>query len=266
MKENIRNYIADELRALRSRKNLSLVELSDILGISKDTISRYENATTPILNNQMNMPKYDSSIKLPTAGTNVAVETAKPIYEELNKASELPEIKKVQQDIKDTYKETAVSYDNYLNSKLANDNIGFIDKTLGPVISGVGSILPSKYKLENEKGQQYSMQNYSERKQQKILDSYNTKLGRILGSAAYEFGKIGATTVVNAIGTVAGLPGIGTAAYFTDIFSDTYNRTLEKGYNKDDSLLYATINTASEAIVGKLIGGTSKALGMGNSE
>lgn len=48
MKENIRNYIADELRALRSRKNLSLVELSDILGISKDTISRYENATTPI--------------------------------------------------------------------------------------------------------------------------------------------------------------------------------------------------------------------------
>lgn len=226
----------------------------------------YKANTTPILNNQMNMPKYDSSIKLPTAGTNVAVETAKPIYEELNKASELPEIKKVQQNIKDTYKETAVSYDNYLNSKLANDDIGFIDKTLGPVISGVGSILPSKYKLENEQGQQYSMQNYSERKQQKILDSYNTKLGRILGSAAYELGKIGATTVVNAIGTAAGLPGIGTAAYFTDIFSDTYNRTLEKGYNKDDSLLYATINTASEAIVGKLIGGTSKALGMGSSE
>lgn len=226
----------------------------------------YKENTTPILNNQMNMPKYDSSIKLPTAGTNVAVETAKPIYEELNKASELPEIKKVQQNIKDTYKETAVSYDNYLNSKLANDDIGFIDKTLGPVISGVGSILPSKYKLENEQGKQYSMQNYSERKQQKILDSYNTKLGRILGSAAYELGKIGATTVVNAIGTAAGLPGIGTAAYFTDIFSDTYNRTLEKGYNKDDSLLYATINTASEAIVGKLIGGTSKALGMGSSE
>lgn len=226
----------------------------------------YKENTTPILNNQMNMPKYDSSIKLPTAGTNVAVETAKPIYEELNKASELPEIKKVQQDIKDTYKETAVSYDNYLNAKLANDDIGFIDKTLGPVISGVGSILPSKYKLENEQGQQYSMQNYSERKQQKILDSYNTKLGRILGSAAYELGKIGATTVVNAIGTAAGLPGIGTAAYFTDIFSDTYNRTLEEGYDKDDSLLYATINTASEAIVGKLIGGTSKALGMGSSE
>ena len=226
----------------------------------------YKENTTPILNNQMNMPKYDSSIKLPTAGTNVAVETAKSIYEELNKASELPEIKKVQQDIKDTYKETAVSYDNYLNAKLANDDIGFIDKTLGPVISGVGSILPAKYKLENEQGQQYSMQNYSERKQQKILDSYNTKLGRILGSAAYELGKIGATTVVNAIGTAAGLPGIGTAAYFTDIFSDTYNRTLEKGYDKDDSLLYATINTASEAIVGKLIGGTSKALGMGSSE
>lgn len=226
----------------------------------------YKANTTPILNNQMNMPKYDSSIKLPTAGTNVAVETAKPIYEELNKASELPEIKKVQQDIKDTYKETAVSYDNYLNAKLANDDIGFVDKTLGPVISGVGSILPAKYKLENEQGQQYSMQNYSERKQQKILDSYNTKLGRILGSAAYELGKIGATTVVNAIGTAAGLPGIGTAAYFTDIFADTYNRTLEKGYDKDDSLLYATINTASEAIVGKLIGGTSKALGMGSSE
>ncbi len=226
----------------------------------------YKKNTTPILNNQMNMPKYDSSIKLPTAGTNVAVETAKPVYEELNKANELPEIKKIQQDIKDTYKETAVSYNNYLNAKLANDNIGFFDKTLGTFISGVGSIMPSKYKMENEQGQKYNMQNYSERKQQKILDSYNTKLGRILGSAAYELGKIGATTVVNALGTAAGLPGIGTAVYFTDIFADTYNRTLEDGYDKDDSLLYATINTASEAIVGKLIGGTSKALGMGSSE
>ena len=226
----------------------------------------YKENTTPILNNQMNMPKYDSSIKLPTAGTNVAVETAKPVYEELNKASELPEIKKVQQDIKDKYRETAVSYDNYLNAKLANDDIGFIDKILGPVISGVGSILPSKYKLENEQGQQYSMQNYSERKQQKILDSYNTILGRYYGSATYELGKIGATTVVNAIGAAAGLPGIGTAAYFTDIFSDSYNRTLEEGYDKNDSLLYATINVALEYALDQFIGGTSKLLGMGSSE
>lgn len=48
MKETIKKYIADELRALRAKKNKSIVELADDLGLTKDTISRYENAKTSI--------------------------------------------------------------------------------------------------------------------------------------------------------------------------------------------------------------------------
>lgn len=48
MKETIRKYIADELRSLRAKNNISLVELSNILKINKDTISRYENASSSI--------------------------------------------------------------------------------------------------------------------------------------------------------------------------------------------------------------------------
>lgn len=48
MKETIKNYIANELRALRAKKNKSIVELADDLGLTKDTISRYENAKTSI--------------------------------------------------------------------------------------------------------------------------------------------------------------------------------------------------------------------------
>lgn len=48
MKETIRRYIADELRSLRAKNNISLVELANILKINKDTISRYENASSSI--------------------------------------------------------------------------------------------------------------------------------------------------------------------------------------------------------------------------
>ena len=48
MKETIKNYIANELRALRAKKNKSIVELADDLGLTKDTISRYENEKTSI--------------------------------------------------------------------------------------------------------------------------------------------------------------------------------------------------------------------------
>ena len=48
MKETIKKYIADELRSLRAKKNISIVELANTLDINKDTISKYENATTSI--------------------------------------------------------------------------------------------------------------------------------------------------------------------------------------------------------------------------
>ena len=48
MKENIRKYIGNELRSLRAKNNISLVELANILKIDKGTICKYENAVSSI--------------------------------------------------------------------------------------------------------------------------------------------------------------------------------------------------------------------------
>ena len=48
MRNTIKMYIADELRGLRAKANVTIVELSKSIGISKDTISRYENGSISI--------------------------------------------------------------------------------------------------------------------------------------------------------------------------------------------------------------------------
>ena len=45
MKETVRNDIASELRSLRAKTNISIEELVEKTGVSKDTIYRYENAS-----------------------------------------------------------------------------------------------------------------------------------------------------------------------------------------------------------------------------
>ncbi len=48
MKSKIRNDIANELRSLRAKNNITLEELSKQCNISKDAICRYENSTVSI--------------------------------------------------------------------------------------------------------------------------------------------------------------------------------------------------------------------------
>lgn len=48
MKGTIKIYISNELRALRAKKNKTIIELSNEIGINKDTISRYENGNISI--------------------------------------------------------------------------------------------------------------------------------------------------------------------------------------------------------------------------
>lgn len=41
--KSTREKIADELRSIRAKKNLSITKASEISEVNKDTISRYEN-------------------------------------------------------------------------------------------------------------------------------------------------------------------------------------------------------------------------------
>ena len=48
MKETIKKYIADELRGLRAKKNITIIELAENVGINKDTVCKYENGMVPM--------------------------------------------------------------------------------------------------------------------------------------------------------------------------------------------------------------------------
>ena len=48
MKDTIKKCIADELRGLRAKKDITIVELAENIGINKDTICKYENGMVPM--------------------------------------------------------------------------------------------------------------------------------------------------------------------------------------------------------------------------
>ena len=221
-----------------------------------------------ILNSRQTLPKYSSNIQnkqqTPQSLFHNTLQESKQKAIEVESDNEIINLRKQRENL---YDRTGNAYNILLNKKLEEDDIGWFDKTLGSAIAGVGSLLPAKYKIKNEDGNYYRVKNYSERKQEKILDSYEAKLGRLYGTATYELGKIGATAVVSTISNMI-VPGsgfVGSAVYYGDIFSDSYNRSLEEGYTGDQAMTYATISSASEMILGKLLGGTTKALGLGDS-
>lgn len=222
-----------------------------------------------ILNSKLALPKYSSNIQnqrqTPQTLLYDSLEESSQKASEIFKDKEIINLRKQRENL---YDKTGNAYNVYLNKKLDEDNIGWFDKSVGSAIAGVGSLLPAKYRIKNENGDYYRVKNYSERKQEKIMNSYNSTLGRIYGNVAYELGKIGATTVVNTISNfvVPGSGFAGTALYYGDIFSDSYNRTIEEGYDAEKAMTYATVNTATEYVVGKMLGGTAKALGLGSSE
>jgi len=149
---------------------------------------------------------------------------------------------------------------DYDKSVVDNDKIGWFDKTLGTVVGGAKSIFDISGGLVNENGNTYYLPNQTELKQEKTQKSYDTKIGKLLGSAGYEMGKIGASTLMNQV-----LPGTGTGLYWSKMFIDGTNSAMQEGYDSGSAIAYGAVNTGFEYLTGKLLGSATKGLTGGKS-
>ncbi len=212
--------------------------------------------------------KRDVSFKSPISKEKDSVLT----YETQNKEqfnSKIEDGKKVQEARKSAENERLKVEQARYNSNLADsqeanarseaEDVTWWDKTGGNVIRGL-SDLASVFDVTgteyvDENGKKYYLPTYNEYRQQKVSESYDTKVGKLLGDAAYNISKILGSTAVN---TVA--PGAGTAIYWTDMFTDNYKSAINGGYEKENALLYSAIGTGAEYMTGKFLGSATKGL------
>jgi len=254
----------------KTAKELYKYQESQLKQLENKRQNLYNAAGTNIstnLNKNINLPKYTvqpSNANL-SSNKNLPVETAMPTVEKYKNVASTPKMQNLNNDIAIQYNKSAEAEDYYSDVKADNKKISKIDKVFLPIAAGVGSLLPSKYKLKNENGDEYRIRNYAEKLFDKASSEYNSKFGKVYADITYNLGKIGGATLINAVTPWAG-GSIGTAVYFADIFADNYNNTIQQGYGKDKAFDYAMISTATEAITEKILGGIGGAIGIGTSD
>lgn len=144
-------------------------------------------------------------------------------------------------------------------AKVENEDVNWWDKTGGNVVRGLadlGSFInPSDREYIDEKGNKVYLPTYNELKQQKVSENYDSGIGKLLGDSAYNISKILGSTAINSVA-----PGVGTATYWGDMFTDNYTSAINEGYDKGNALLYSTIGTGSEYLTGKFLGSATKGL------
>ena len=155
---------------------------------------------------------------------------------------------------------------NYIlnQAKVENEEVNLWDKTLGNAtraFGDLGSFLTVSDRVYiDENGNKFYLPSYNELKQEKVSNSYDSAVGKFLGDSAYNISKIAGSSAINLVA-----PGVGTAAYWTDMFTDNYTSAINQGYDQKKALLYSTVGTGSEYLTGKLLGSATKGLTGGKS-
>ena len=180
--------------------------------------------------------------------------TAIPI-QEVNKNLQ-KEISEKQQAM-DDYSIKKYLYDQ---AKVDTEKSTLFDKTLGTPIRALKDLASpitmdeSSY-VKDEKGNKVFLPTYNELKQEKVRNDTKGLLGfgqdivysgtKILGASALDAATLG-------VG--------GKALYWTDMATDNYKNVINQGYSKEQAFLNAAINTGSEFLTEKLLGGFSRKL------
>ena len=171
----------------------------------------------------------------------------------------------VKQDLiklRDARNDIALNKYNLDLARVNNHDINTYDKTLGRFVDGGKSMLPNiNTTYTREDGVEVALPTYNDLKEQKTVQSYETGVGKFLGDAASNIGRIAVSSAINSV-----IPYAGTVAYFGDMFADQYNNNLINGYDETSSLLNASIGTATEAVTEKILGGIGGKLFGGSSE
>lgn len=173
-----------------------------------------------------------------------------------NKIKQTKEYKNQMEQLREASNKVAYAKYDLDAARVANDDIGWYDKTIGNVLGGATSILDySSGIVKNENGDIVYLPNKSELKHQKVQESYNTGIGRFLGDQSYGLGRIGGSILLNTV-----VPYAGSTAYFGKMFQEDRDNAILEGYDGGDATVYALANVAGEVITGKLLGSATKGL------
>lgn len=144
--------------------------------------------------------------------------------------------------------------------KAQTEPVTLAEKTIGVPVRATQDFLSTalsgeKYTDPNT-GQQYFLPSYSDLRQQKVSQSYDTGVGKFLGDTVYNTTKIGEAALLDTI--TAGIGG--KALYWSDMAADNYKNAINRGYSREQALANTAVSTASEFLTEKLLGGLSKTL------
>lgn len=247
------NTLKGEYKNQLKRQN----ELKNLFGqnISKKgvevTVNNFgtQRVATPIQERLENLRNKNFNYNKDSLKRNVELEKK---YQDIKKSDEY---KKQEEELVEQSNKTAMANYDYLVSKVGDKKVNWWDKSIGRLINAPGQLLDRGPLIKNEQGSYQYLPSQTDLIEQKISDSYETKLGKFLGDTTSEIGKIGFSTLMNSV-----IPYSGTATYFGDIYMDTYNEAISEGYDDTSALLYATTGTGLEFLTSKLLGSATKKL------
>lgn len=183
-------------------------------------------------------------------GQNKSIENK---YQEIKKSNEY---KNQMKQLEEQSNEVGYAKYNYDKQRIAEDDIGWYDKSIGRFTGGIGSLFDYNGGLiKNENGDLEYLPTFNQMKHQKVKENYKTGIGRFAGDVLYESGKIAGSTLIN-----QALPGVGSTMYFGKMFVDSTNQAVSDGYDTSSATMYGLVNVGLEYGVGKLLGSATKGL------
>lgn len=183
-------------------------------------------------------------------GQNKSIENK---YQEIKKSNEY---KNQMKQLEEQSNEVGYAKYNYDKQRIAEDDIGWYDKSIGRLAGGIGSLFDYNGGLiKNENGDLEYLPTFNQMKHQKVKENYKTGIGRFAGDVLYESGKIAGSTLIN-----QALPGVGSTMYFGKMFVDSTNQAVSDGYDTSSATMYGLVNVGLEYGVGKMLGSATKGL------
>lgn len=166
------------------------------------------------------------------------------------------EYKKQMKELEEQSNKVGYAKYEYDKQRVAEDNIGWYDKSIGRLVDGFGNLFDYNGGLvKNENGDLMYLPTFNQMKNEKVRNEYDTAIGRFAGDVLYESGKIAGSTLVNKV-----LPGVGSTMYFGKMFVDSTNQAISEGYDSGSATIYGLVNVGLEYGVGKALGSATKGL------
>lgn len=166
------------------------------------------------------------------------------------------EYKKQMKELEEQSNKVGYAKYEYDKQRVAEDNIGWYDKSIGRLVDGFGNLFDYNGGLvKKENGDLMYLPTFNQMKNEKVRNEYDTAIGRFAGDVLYESGKIAGSTLINQV-----LPGVGSTAYFGKMFVDSTNQAITDGYDSSSATIYGLVNVGLEYGVGKLLGSATKGL------